>query len=233
LSEDYFQAKLSYIFDMIKIFLLDTTLILVGEKPWHDAIESEITEVINIGEESVYPGKDPVTRLLEQIIVKHPGKTIYIWGREPDELLETFSDEMTNIVASGGLVQNPSEEILFIKRKGKWDLPKGKPDKGESLSHAAIREVEEECNISGLSILKPLPDTYHIYESSTGKFVLKRCCWFHMKAENWQNPKPQLEEEITQAEWIKRPVPDYIKNGAFLSIKDLVDQFERKYYLGI
>jgi 8-oxo-dGTP pyrophosphatase MutT (NUDIX family) len=218
---------------MIKIFLLDTTLILVREKPLHDTIRSEISVVINIGEKSVSTDKEHISRLVEQIIAMHEGKTIYICGRKPEEILEMFSDELTNIVASGGLVQNPSGEILFIKRKGKWDLPKGKPDKGESLSHAAIREVEEECNISGLSILKPLPDTYHIYESSTGKFVLKRCCWFHMKAENWQNPKPQLEEEITQAEWIKRPVPDYIKNGAFLSIKDLVDQFERKYYLGI
>ena len=40
---------------------------------------------------------------------------------------------------------------LFIG-SDKWDLPKGKLDKGETIEAAAIREVEEETGVKGLKI---------------------------------------------------------------------------------
>ncbi|MBK6522614.1 MAG: hypothetical protein IPG08_09890, partial [Sphingobacteriaceae bacterium] len=42
-----------------------------------------------------------------------------------------------------------------------------------TIQQAAIRECEEECAVTGLTILKQLPDTYHIYEYKTGH-ALKR-----------------------------------------------------------
>ena len=37
------------------------------------------------------------------------------------------------IIAGGGIVTNELGELLMIFRRGKWDLPKGKLDKGESI----------------------------------------------------------------------------------------------------
>ena len=47
------------------------------------------------------------------------------------------------IEASGGVVLNEENKLLWIYRLGKWDLPKGKLEKNESFKVAAIREVEE------------------------------------------------------------------------------------------
>ena len=49
--------------------------------------------------------------------------------------------------AAGGLVLK-DEQFLMIYRLGKWDLPKGKLDKGENEKQGAVREVEEECTYS-------------------------------------------------------------------------------------
>ena len=46
------------------------------------------------------------------------------------------------IQAAGGLVVNEKGEVLFMFRRGKWDLPKGKLDPGETLEACALREVE-------------------------------------------------------------------------------------------
>ena len=67
------------------------------------------------------------------------------------------------VEAAGGLVFNKDGDILMIFRNGKWDLPKGKLEIGESIEECAIREVEEECGISGLIIEKKIKDTYNIY----------------------------------------------------------------------
>jgi len=40
------------------------------------------------------------------------------------------------IIAAGGLVTNENNELLMIFRRGKWDLPKGKADEGETVKHA-------------------------------------------------------------------------------------------------
>lgn len=50
-----------------------------------------------------------------------------------------------------GFVVNSSNEILLIQRgygkhKGRWSLPGGNQDKGESLKRTAIRETKEETN---------------------------------------------------------------------------------------
>ncbi|MBW6481397.1 MAG: NUDIX domain-containing protein, partial [Bacteroidales bacterium] len=80
-------------------------------------------------------------------------KTITITDADQKTILEYFAEKLVLIEAGGGLVQNPAGEILFIFRRGKWDLPKGKPEKEESIEETAIREVEEETGISGLKII--------------------------------------------------------------------------------
>ena len=67
------------------------------------------------------------------------------------------------VEAAGGLVFNKDGGILMIFRNGKWDLPKGKLEIGESVEECAIREVQEECGVSGLIIENKIKDTYHTY----------------------------------------------------------------------
>lgn len=99
--------------------------------------------------------------------------------------------------AAGGVVKNERNELLWIYRFDTWDLPKGHIEKGESKEVAAIREVEEECNVSGLKIEEELPTTYHVFKHKN-VMVLKVSHWFAMKTEQITNMAPQLEEGITE-----------------------------------
>src|SRR5688572_28372696 len=49
--------------------------------------------------------------------------------KDLEELKKAFFKKFQVIQAAGGLVTNDSGNLLFIYRRGKWDLPKGKLDK--------------------------------------------------------------------------------------------------------
>lgn len=99
--------------------------------------------------------------------------------------------------AAGGKVLNEQNEVLFIYRFDKWDLPKGKLEKGETIEECAVREVEEECGISNLTIEKQLETTYHIFERNS-KTIFKITYWFLMNTSYFGSLTPQIEEGIEQ-----------------------------------
>lgn len=109
----------------------------------------------------------------------------------------TFQSCFKSQKAAGGKVINSNNEVLFIYRFNKWDLPKGKLENGESVSECAVREVEEECGITNLKIVKPLETTYHIYKEK-GKTILKTTYWFLMRTDYTAELTPQLEEGIEE-----------------------------------
>jgi 8-oxo-dGTP pyrophosphatase MutT (NUDIX family) len=105
------------------------------------------------------------------------------------------------IKAGGGLVINEKCEVLFIFRRGKWDLPKGKLDPGESLESCALREVIEETGVGQLEIIRFLLVTEHEFVES-GQVILKETHWWLMKTNGSQPLIPQTEEDITELKWI-------------------------------
>ncbi len=129
-------------------------------------------------------------------------KKIYISGN-PVKILKGFIAEFNLIKAAGGLVKNKSGEYLMIFRNKKWDLPKGKLEKGENIRTCAKREVEEECGIEGVKIVSPWVVTYHIYELQ-GKLNIKQTKWFEMSYSGKKTTKPQKEEGIAKAIWAKK-----------------------------
>ena len=105
------------------------------------------------------------------------------------------------VKAGGGLVINEIGEVLFIFRRGKWDLPKGKLDPGESLESCAIREVKEETGVGHLELIRFLIVTEHEYVER-GQSILKETHWWLMKTKGNQPLTPQSEEDITAIKWI-------------------------------
>lgn len=101
------------------------------------------------------------------------------------------------VVAGGGLVVNEKGEVLFIFREGKWDLPKGRVEKGEKIQEGAIREVEEECGIRNISLKKLLLVTHHLFVYKEKK-RLKETHWYLMYSNSNQPLQPQFEEGITE-----------------------------------
>ncbi len=109
---------------------------------------------------------------------------------------------------------------LFIFRRGKWDLPKGKLDPGETIEEAAVREVQEECGIHHLQLGKKLCETFHIYYEKKKQY-LKHSYWFAMQTEE-RKLAPQTEEDITDIRWIAKEDFALVKANTFPSILDVL-----------
>jgi 8-oxo-dGTP pyrophosphatase MutT (NUDIX family) len=127
------------------------------------------------------------------------------------------------IEAAGGFVKNEEGKFLFIKRNGKWDLPKGKLEPKEKKKDAGVREVEEECGIKIKKLGKKLLKTYHIYEIK-GKIVLKVSHWYEMEAKGNQKLIPQVEEGITEVKWFAVKDFNIIRANTYSNILDVISE---------
>jgi 8-oxo-dGTP pyrophosphatase MutT (NUDIX family) len=119
-----------------------------------------------------------------------------------EKLKKDFKSHFVEIEAGGGLVKNENNEYLFIYRRGSWDLPKGKIETNETKRQATLREIEEETGISNMTILHKLGTTRHTYRSNVGKRIIKKSHWYLIETTK-QKPKPQTEEDIEKAVWMK------------------------------
>lgn len=118
--------------------------------------------------------------------------------------------------------------MLMIFRRGYWDLPKGKLDLGENLEQCALREVEEETGIDGLSILRPVTFnglsqecTFHIYREK-GSWVLKSSYWFLMETSSTSEVVPQVEEDIEKVQWTEPTLLSDL-SPIYASIREVLD----------
>ncbi|MFC6269045.1 NUDIX hydrolase [Frigoriflavimonas asaccharolytica] len=151
-------------------------------------------------------------------------KALNIYFENSDALWENFKKSIITIEAAGGIVKNMDEEILFIKRMGKWDLPKGKIEIGESTENAALREVEEETGITHLEITEFITETYHIYTDRNLKNILKITHWFSMNYAGNEIPIPQIEEGISEVAWKnKRDIVEIVYPKTFKNIKMILE----------
>jgi 8-oxo-dGTP pyrophosphatase MutT (NUDIX family) len=127
-------------------------------------------------------------------------KIIYLLGDDPLTLMHYFKTKLPVTQAGGGLVTNSEEKTLFILRKGKWDLPKGKIDRGETIEQGAVREVKEETGVKKLKIKGLAGVTYHIFKRND-VYQLKETFWFHMNTTYSGDLKPEIKEDITKVRW--------------------------------
>ncbi|MDX9847213.1 MAG: NUDIX domain-containing protein [Tenuifilaceae bacterium] len=148
-------------------------------------------------------------------------KELYVVSDDLLNLLHLFTSQYKIIDAGGGLVTNNKGSLLLIRRNGFWDLPKGKVDKGETIEQAAVREVEEECGVSNLQLGSLLTTTYHTYTLNDTSF-LKRSFWYSMSYSGDEMLKPQLNEGITDAVWVK---PDALANYLKLTYESIKEVF--------
>lgn len=157
----------------------------------------------NFDLQSRYSGKAKFLLNHIDLLEKTPNKTsVAIYANDLDTLWKDFKSIYRIIKAAGGLVYNPYGDVLAIFRRGFWDLPKGKIDKGEKKKAAARREVMEETGLSNVVLEHKLINTYHTYRHPQRKDrILKKTYWYQMSAQN-EILSPQSEEDIEQAIWL-------------------------------
>ena len=153
-------------------------------------------------------------------------KELNVYGEQIDEIWKEFKKLFRVIEAAGGIVNRPNGDILFIKRLGKWDLPKGKMEKGESREESAVREIEEETSLQNVQLLDFINTTYHIYIERNGDRVLKYTHWFEMNFDGEDTSKPQLEEGITEVAWKNTSqIEAEVFPSTFKNIKLIIKEF--------
>jgi 8-oxo-dGTP pyrophosphatase MutT (NUDIX family) len=201
----------------IKVYFNDKPLFLTDE------VTSEIEPFVH-HDDAVYmdelssPGIKTMIHEMRQEKV-HAGIFVH---KDLDELKKAFFKKFMLVPAAGGLVINEKGKWLFIFRRNKWDLPKGKIDGKESPEKAALREVEEETGLRNVQLKQKLTDTYHTYDES-GHHILKQTHWFLMHVSGEQQLTPQYEEQITNIEWADpSDLKKYLDN-TFYAIRDVVN----------
>jgi 8-oxo-dGTP pyrophosphatase MutT (NUDIX family) len=160
--------------------------------------------------------------LLENTSVKE----LNVFGENIDEIWTEFQSLFRIIEAAGGIVNNPDGKVLFIKRLGKWDLPKGKMEKGESREESAVREIEEETGLKDVELVRFINTTYHIYIERNGDKVLKCTHWFEMNFSGEDTSKPQIEEGITEVAWKNTSrIEEEVFPSTFKNIELIIKEF--------
>jgi len=199
-------------YKMYRTYINETLLIIAENMPEGIGSYQQI-EISNFNFKTFY-------RQVKSMLAAVP----VIVAKDPKKAFRKIRSSFGVIHAAGGVVKNENNEYLFIFRKGKWDLPKGKLDEGERTKKAAVREVEEECGIEVSNLGDRLIKTWHVYEEK-GQIVFKKTSWYHMKAKN-QELIPQLEEDITDARWISPGDFHMVKENTFPLINDIISLIE-------
>ena len=190
---------------MYKVFVNDCPIILTDNK-------KNATNFSSVNFESIQ-----VDEIVDQIF-QNRLEGVFLFCENLSACWQQFKSYFISQKAAGGKVLNSNNEVLFIYRFNKWDLPKGKLEKGESISECAIREVEEECGITNLQILKPLGTTYHIYKEK-GNTILKTTYWFLMSTDYSGKLTPQIKEGIEQVVFKKEAEIDKALENTYENIK--------------
>ncbi|PID93672.1 MAG: hypothetical protein CSA95_07115 [Bacteroidetes bacterium] len=147
-----------------------------------------------------------------------------IFCEEEQRVLEAMIRLYDFHVAAGGIVRDQSGRILLIFRRGKWDLPKGHVEAGETFIQAALRETVEETGLKALQVGVHVGDTWHLYPLA-GKMVIKRSVWYEMRGDSSERLSPQWEEDITETKWADpEDLPHFYKN-TYLSIAELLTSY--------
>lgn len=172
---------------MYKVFVKDIPIILSTQKKIDSQYKTLPLEEVKF------------KKLVKKI---YNGEALYVnlYHKNAEKLEGYLRKQLKVVEAAGGLVQNNKGEYLFIRRNKKWDLPKGKIEKGEGVRTAAIREVIEETGVDQVVIRDYLQTTYHVFKRN-GKFRLKVTYWYIMYSEYDGDFSPQLDEGIKKVRW--------------------------------
>jgi hypothetical protein len=191
---------------MYKVFVNQDVIILTSEIPFGKKI-------------NLYDLKKKSLDEIISLVKKH--HKIFLFHKNSEKLVSTFQKKIKVVKAGGGIVKNINDETLFIYRRNKWDLPKGKMDKGETIDQTALREVKEETGIKNLSIIDFKMNTYHVFKKGK-EYRLKETSWFNMLSTHEGRFSPESKEGITKVVWKSNKKIKKIKN-TFPNIKLLLD----------
>jgi 8-oxo-dGTP pyrophosphatase MutT (NUDIX family) len=202
----------------IKIFFNDRAVVLTGK-----GTKSSATDNSRV---YAFENRKALAKVLERF-EQSADAMLYIVHSRPARLLGHAIKCFEYVEAAGGLVTLGDGRILLIRRLGKWDLPKGKAEKGELPQETAIREVMEECGLeTPPTITGELAHTYHTYRID-GRRILKHTAWYAMRYGGDSALRPQHSENITDAAWLREEQLDAVMTDTYESVRHVFDKWAK------
>jgi 8-oxo-(d)GTP phosphatase len=149
-------------------------------------------------------------------------RSLYISAHDYDGIKSYLRKKFKVVRAAGGLVRK-KDKFLMIYRMKKWDLPKGKKEKGEKNKQTALREVEEECNVT-VRLGKKICTTWHTY-TMNNRAIIKKTRWYLMDVVDDSRMRPALEEDIEETRWMNRKEVYHALEHSYKSISYVFEQY--------
>lgn len=202
----------------VNIYINERPLVIAGENTTLPSAYNDAT-VFHTPDDAL------ITRTIDQLDKNELSKAVFRHSN-PVSLFDRVKDHFTVFEAAGGLISNPAGEILLMFRRGKWDLPKGKLDEGETLEACALREVQEETGLHNISLDGKITETFHYYPWKNKK-VLKHSHWYRMRFTGTELTIPQIEEDIIDIQWIR---PENLGKYMQYSYQNIIDVFLKAGY---
>jgi len=156
-------------------------------------------------------------------ILEAGAEQVWIYTEDAESWLQKIRKAETWIEAAGGWVLDPRGYGLWIFRRGRWDLPKGKIETGETPEEAALREVEEETGVRA-QIHEPEPRCSHHIYLEQGDLIIKKTYWFSLLALRAEGLRPQTEEEIETVAWIPPEGWDACLENTYPNIRYILEE---------
>lgn len=194
--------------------------VFIDQKPVVFIEKEELSTEINVEKAKNVSNLDDLKPMLKKASIESP---VFLVAKNPKKAFKSFFADFKKIDAAGGIVQR-KEKFLVIKRKGLWDIPKGRIDKGEDAETACVREIMEECGIEEPTITHPLCETYHCMKWNDQP-ALKRTYWYMLTYSGSKDTTPETKEDITEAKWMSREKLLNIRKKTFGSINVVLDAF--------
>lgn len=199
---------------MYKVFF-ENRIIFLTEKTKQYLIPTSNCRII------MYENRTQLSDLISNFENNSSEKNYCIQSDNLPVLFAAFRQLFTIVEAAGGVVRNAQGEFLAIIRHGKWDLPKGKIEENEEKPTAALREVEEECGITGVKITHFLTTTFHVYRRNNQR-ILKPTYWYRMFYKGNEPLQPQTEEGIEALRWLPANEKHTFLSNTYASLAGVV-----------
>ena len=128
-------------------------------------------------------------------------------------------------ISAGGVTfqsTNDGYEVALIKTtsEGRWQLPKGHIDPGETAEQAAVREVREEAGVES-EIVSAIDNVDYWYVDRWGKEPIRTHKYVHFFLMKYiSGSTDDHDHEVTEARWFE--INDAIERLSFPAEKAIV-----------
>src|SRR5579864_212842 len=126
-------------------------------------------------------------------------------------MARTSHRKMKRARSAGGVVFQPAgggeiRVLLLQHETGKWMLPKGTIERGETPDGVALREVAEETGLRNVCIVADLGEEHYMFFwKAEDTYYDKTVHYYLMEFLGGEDAHPQREEGFVRCDWVMFP----------------------------